>query len=91
MCLHLTGFFFGFDSKLFLRGLTDIDNMTETNAITEGLFKELLTSVKTLQVDVAALKSSGAIGGNNPPTDKSGYATLPENSNETGGNSRKRQ
>ena len=65
--------------------------MTETNAITEGLIQELLTSMKTLQADVAALKSSGTTGGNNPLTDTSGHTTLLENVNETGGNPRKRQ
>ena len=65
--------------------------MTETDAITQGLFQELLTSVKTLQANGTALKSSRATGGNNLLTNKSGHATLPENGNETGGNPRKRQ
>ena len=85
-CLRLTGFFFGFDSKQYF--ITVTDKMTEPNSISEGIIQELLTTVKGLQAEMAELKS-GATGGSNPPTDKSGRATLPEGS-DVRGNPRKR-
>ena len=65
------------------------DKMTESNSISEGIIQELLTTVKGLQAEMAELKS-GATGGSNPPTDKSGRATLLEGS-DVRGNPRKRQ
>ena len=65
------------------------DNMTEPNPISDGIIQELLTTVKGLQAEMAELRS-GATGGNNLPTDKSGHATLPVGS-DVRGNPRKRQ
>ena len=82
--------------RLFLLALTAssifttmIDNMTESKQISEGITQELLTTVKSLQADMAELKS-GATGGGNTPTDKSGHATLLDGS-DARGNPRKRQ
>ena len=47
------------------------DSMIELNLISEGNMQELLTTVKSLQADMAELKS-GATDGSNPPTVKSG-------------------
>jgi len=63
--------------------------MTEPNPISEGIIQELLTTMKGLQAKMAELKS-GATGGSNLPTDKSGHATLPEGS-DVRGNPQKRQ
>jgi len=64
------------------------DSMIELNLISEGNMQELLTTVKSLQADMAELKS-GATDGSNPPTDKSGHATLPDGS-DVHGNPQKR-
>ena len=64
--------------------------MTDPSVISEEIVKELLTTVKSLQADVAELKS-GATGGINPPTGSPGPATLPLNGSEVRGNPRKRQ
>jgi len=61
--------------------------MTETN---ENVLKELLTTVKGLQAKMENLES-GATGGNNPPTDQTGPATLPLNGSDARGNPRKRR
>jgi len=86
-CLRLTGFICGFDSKQYF--IVTTDKMTEPNPISEGIIQELLTTVKGLQAEMAELKS-GATGGSNPPTNKSGCSTLPEGSNVRG-NPQKRQ
>ena len=79
--------FFGFDSKQYFIATTN--KVTEPNPISEGIIQELLITVKGLQAEMAELKSR-ATGGSNPPTDKSGRATLPEGS-DVRGNPRKRQ
>ena len=69
-CLHLTSFYFGIDSKLVLHKLYD---MTELNVINDGVIKKLLPTMKSLQADMAELKS-GATGGSNLLTNQSGHA-----------------
>ena len=85
-CLHFTSFYFGIDSKLVLRKLYD---MTEPNVIKDGVIKKLLPTMKSLQADMAELKS-GATSGSNLSTDQSGRDTLPSNGRNVRGNLLKR-
>ena len=64
--------------------------MTDANAVNDEVIKELLATVKSLQADMAEIKS-GATGGNNPPTDQPGRATLPLVGSDASGNPRKRR
>lgn len=63
--------------------------MTKSNAINDGVIKELLATVKSLQADMVELKS-GANGGSNLLIDQCGHATLPSNGSEVSGNPCKR-
>ena len=65
-------------------------DMTKSNAINDGVIKELLATVKSLQADMVELKS-GATGGSNLLIDQSGRATLPSNGSKVSGNPRKRR
>jgi len=60
--------------------LSNVNQITDdSNLITEEILQELLTTVKKLKTDVAALQNcNGATGGTIPLTNSS-HATLPQN------------
>jgi len=86
MWLHLIGFFFGCNSKC--KSLQKTDVMSDPVSVDASTICELLDTVKSLQSDMAELKSGG-IEANNLPTqtDPASLATLPQSGSEVRGKS----